>query len=91
MKAELIALQGKYYGTQIALKYKGAHSNESTIKIWISGENTNPSERQIKKDGYSSLEEWLKESGEYDHMETQSCYELCRDIVEMINKKGESK
>lgn len=54
MKAELMPLDGKYYGTEIKLTFDDGH--EETIKLWDSGSFV-PSDRELNEWGYTR-EQW---------------------------------
>lgn len=50
MKAELMPLNGKYYGTRIKLTFDCGH--EETIELWDSGSLV-PSDRELAEWGYT--------------------------------------
>lgn len=51
MRAELIPLDGKYYGTEIRLDFEDGGKEEFII-LWESGDN-NLSEREIEQNGFT--------------------------------------
>ena len=80
LKAELLPLEGKYYGSRIALRSDDGQVDDQ-IEIWIMGDYT-PSERE--------LEGWDEEEyGPYEvcdtHFESALGYEVCKFIVAAIN------
>lgn len=98
MKAELMPLEGKYYGTIVKVTLDDGETTE--IKIWHSGDYT-PSERECQCAGISR-EQWLKnemidegsdglvEAREIleicdSHFESQVSYWLAERIVKGIN------
>jgi len=77
MKAELLPLSGKYYGTEI--KITDDYGYEYKIELWNSGNDT-PSVRELDGD---SIENYVV----YDnHFENKNTYELACKIVNLINK-----
>lgn len=100
MKATLMPLIGKYYGTKIELRFD--NGDREHIKLWNSGDYE-PSIREIKSWGYTQ-EQWdnneIIESG-YDgtgpirslglicdsHFESKLTYERAMKIVNAINEQ----
>jgi len=83
MEAEILPLDGKYYGTVI--KYKNTFGEERTIKVWNMGDYT-PSQRQLEKWGYT-LDE-AKEDGMMcdDHFESAECHKIASVICRALNE-----
>lgn len=80
LKAELLPLEGKYYGSRIALRSDDGRVDDQVV-IWIMGDYT-PSERE--------LEGWDEEEhGPYEvsdsHFESALGYAICLQIVAAIN------
>ena len=97
MKAKLLPLEGKHYGSIIEvsdLQYT------TQIKIWENADHT-PSERELERHGYTTKEwsenamvdncfgglEPIRSSGVVSdcHFESKWQYDLCKKIVEAIN------
>lgn len=81
VRAELLPLKGKYYGSEIAL-YDAEGDHTDTIQVWVFGNDYTPSERE--------LEGWDEEEyGPYEvcdsHFESRLGYEICQRIVKAIN------
>lgn len=79
--AKLEPLGGKYYGSHITLQGPDEHDRD-LIEVWVSGDH-DPSERE--------LEGWDEdEYGPYEicdsHYETAFGYEVCKIIVDAINR-----
>jgi len=98
MEAELLPLESKYYGSKIRVR---KNSFEEVIKIWNNFGDFTPSERELKKHGYS-LEDWNNnieidngwgvlepiqsvELVDTSHFESQSQYLFCKEIIEKLN------
>ena len=78
MKAKLLSLDGKYYGTKIAVSYDGC---ESLIEVWHMG-NYKPSARELR--------DWNEvNDGPYEtcdsHFESESSLEIAERIVKALN------
>jgi hypothetical protein len=84
MKAKLLPLKGKYYGSEIEITTEFPSWPLTHIKIWCNADYV-PSNRQLKKLGIS-----LKEvgSGElcWSHMESEFSYQLAEYLVDCIEK-----
>ena len=82
LRAELLPLTGKYYGSRIALKNEDGRIDDQIV-IWIMGDCT-PSERELA--GHDEAE-----YGPYEvcdsHFESTLGYEVCKLIVEAINER----
>lgn len=79
MKATLLPLDRKYYGTRIRIEEDGDYDD---ITIWLSWDE--PSEREYR-------DYWRNEDGEYEwegsHCESAKTLRVARAIVEAINKR----
>ena len=101
MKAKILPLKGKYYGTIISITDHAGKVHE--IKFWDNGDFT-PSDRELERHGFTR-EQWqenvLVESGWGirepvqqvleicdSHFESQKTYKLCLQIVDAINSYG---
>ena len=80
MKAELLPLKGKHYGSVIEVEHEG-HS--TTIEVWCNADFI-PSDRELE-DCHCSLEEWYEEYAADGHFESQWQLDLCRKIVKALN------
>ena len=56
MKAKLLPLKGKYYGTLIEIDFDDNNKTTEEIKLWCDGDYT-PSERHLNKFGYTK-QQW---------------------------------
>lgn len=85
MKAEILPLEGKYYGTKIII----IDGKENTlIEIWHS-DGHDPSKRQLEQDGYNNVEKWKNDDCGCDsHYESDWTYKLANIIIEAVNEKG---
>ena len=97
MKAKMLPLSGKYYGTRIEIRYG---LSTQVITLWDNG-NFKPSIRQIERLGYTKEQYdnnelvddgWsgkctVKEAmGICDsHFESETTYEFARQIVKKLN------
>jgi len=83
MKAKILQLKDKYYGTEILI----ITNNEEEVKINIwNTVGKNPSKRQLKKDGYKSTKQWIQDGGlENCNYESEWTYNFCRQLVKIIN------
>ena len=98
MKATLLPLRGKYYGTLIEIEDEGF---KHTISLWHSG-SFEPSDRELE--GICSIEQWRNNekinvegwNGELlyareayeisdDHFESRETHALALKIVEKLN------
>lgn len=97
MKASLLPLRGKYYGTLIEIEDEGF---KHTISLWHSG-SFEPSDRELV--GYCTIEQWrnnelikikgldkplrAKEVFEIcdEHFESRETYALALKMVEKLN------
>lgn len=103
MKANLIPLSGKYYGTKIEIDFDDSGQLE-TILIWETS-NREPSIRELNKKGYTE-KQWIdnefvdsgwdsmipiKELGitSDNHFENRLSYERALKIVNLLNGKIE--
>lgn len=100
VKAELIDLGGKYYGTEIALSYGQPGNVEydtGGMSVWFGG-NHKPSKREVA--GYvwrnNRWEQWDTFTNEWypyevndSHYETQTSLEIAEVIVAAINNHKE--
>jgi hypothetical protein len=78
MDATMDRLSDKYYGTQISLP------NGEGLTIWIRGNRSIPSTRQLELDKVT-LSEWQADDFGCDgHYETRDCYDLCRFICNSL-------
>lgn len=99
MKAKLIPLNGKYYGTKIEIDFDDKGQIE-TLLVWETS-NYNPSIRQLYKMGYTK-KQWdnnefvkdgygglipIRELGiiNDNHFENELSYERSLKIVNLIN------
>lgn len=97
MKAELLPLEGKHYGSTIRVT-DGRFTTE--ITVWENADFV-PSERELEALGYT-MEDWINDipvdygfGGKVPirqaditsdgHFESQWQYKLCRKIVDAIN------
>jgi hypothetical protein len=87
MKAEILPLKGKYYGTKIEIE-DGGISTE--IKIWCSG-NYTPSDRELDEADMSRAEYNENKNDEQSsidtsggHFESQWTYKLAEKICERL-------
>lgn len=97
MKAELLPLSGKYYGTRILITDDKGYQYE--IKLWNSG-SWEPSDRELESGGIS-IEQWrsneiikvgndtisAKELVEISdsHFESRETHELANELISLIN------
>ena len=74
MKAKLLPLKGKYYGTKIAVEHQG---KESEISVWHMG-NYKPSARELER---------RSEGFEYcdSHFESEASLEIAKRIFAALN------
>lgn len=96
IKAELLPLSGKYYGTEIHLKNEDG--SQAEFIVWVNRiSDGKPSEReqrahteQLVRYGYSDTEIENDPDLAYeicdDHYETQDALEICKVLVDAINK-----
>ncbi len=78
INAELLKLEGKYYGSVLRINYEYNSRKEFfEIKVWINNSDLRPSKRE------DSEGENLCDS----HYETKECYEFCQAIFEAIKNK----
>jgi len=83
MKAELKPLDGKYYGTEVAITRDGDDNRdfgEGLIQIWVVG-NYEPSRRELDDWDTDELE-LLSDS----HYETETSLEIAELLVKAVNK-----
>lgn len=101
IKAALLPLNGKYYGTEIQLSHPDGY--EYTIKLWNNG-SYEPSDREL--DSICTIEEWrnntilqhedkvyypfgilAKEAVEIcdSHFESRETYEIALELINKIN------
>jgi hypothetical protein len=101
MRAKLLPLKGKYYGTEIEIEYKG-----EVIKISLWKTKGKPSERELQKSGYTK-KQWDDNVHVDDgwggktsirnivtcdtHHESQYTYELAQEIVSRLTDDQEDK
>ena len=82
MNAELLPLDGKYYGTQVLLK---DGKNVCNIPIWFS-QHSKPSKRQLE--AWDNLtDEELSDLISDAHFETQENLKIAEIIVNAINSQ----
>lgn len=99
MKAKILELSGKYYGTEIEVIFNSGE--ETTFEVWHS--TGVPSERSLSELG-CTIDDWKSNKSIDDgwggkcsvremicdsHYESQETYELCKFIVDCINAKDE--
>lgn len=101
MKAELLPLNGKYYGTKIKVFFDDGGT--TTLELWYT--DGEPSTREIESWGHTQKEwdenalvdnwgcgkERIKEM-DYrcdSHYESKTTYDLAQLIVSAINERGE--
>lgn len=87
MKAKLLPLKGKYYGTELIIEYD--NGKEYYIKLWggdvTDEDNYKPSEREVE-----NARQWAEEGDdilEYidcSHMESVTTYRIAKKIMEAI-------
>lgn len=98
MKAELLPLKGKYYGTEVKIIFNKEYSE--VLKLWDSGEFI-PSVRQIEKSGYTQEQydnnelvdngwgelETVREAMDIcdSHFESKTTYDRALEIIKRIN------
>ena len=99
MKAQLLPLNGKYYGTIIRITHDDGETDE--IKVWLSGRI--PSDREF--DNYCTREQWESNQmimcsdnyemeakeyiGPWDcHFENEESLKVSKTIVEAINENN---
>lgn len=99
MKARLLDLKSKYYGTKIELYDETADETIDTICLWISSSYENgsdPSDRELA--GYDLTRQQFDDNVLYDgspvqgelfcwdqHYETQGTYTIALNIIKAIN------
>jgi len=81
IKARLLPLKGKYYGTQVEIE---TLDGTETMQIWVRG-NRRPSARQLTQ--INMTEEEANEDGYFcdEHYETAISYWLASSIIDVIN------
>jgi len=96
MKAELVELEGKYYGTEVVIMDDDPNFQNGMIQIWVMG-NWKASSRELEslRDNITDeLEreptdkEWEDEQADYfcdSHYETETSLEIATKLVEAIN------
>ena len=102
MKAELLPLKGKYYGTKV--KVTNDNGSEYFLTFW-SGECREPSDRELK--GQCTIEQWRDneelpiEDGwgnpttracdlvacDSCHFESRETYATAKELVDLVNKQ----
>ena len=82
MKATLLPLSGKYYGTKILIEDKGL---EAEVVIWDQYNDRSASPRELERYGCTAEEYEYSDS----HYEATCDLEFARKIVDAINKAGE--
>lgn len=103
MIAEILPLEGKYYGTYIRLQLDDG--TETIFSIWSEG-GGDPSQRELSDAGYTKKnwddniliddgwggKEPIQSAEVIDtpggHYETQKDYDVCRFIVDAINERS---
>lgn len=95
--AEIVPLQGKYYGTEICIVLQDSKNNDvkEVVNLWLESGGA-PSIRELTKRGYTQ-DEWdtnakvgLLRVRDDDclygtHLETRDTYNIALSIVEAIN------
>lgn len=86
LKARLLPLSGKFYGSQIVIADGSKHPQ--MFEVWVPGPDEGlgtPSKRQYESDGCSSAEKWMAEGWADSHMETDFNYKVAQACVDGIN------
>lgn len=88
MKAKILPLKGKYYGTEIIIEHDG--DKEYYIKLWGGDDrdeyNYKPSEREVAcAREYAEDDEDVFEYIDFSHMESVTTYRIAKLIVDAIN------
>lgn len=99
MKAELLELSGKYYGTEVQITTDSGY--EYVIKLWNNG-GCEPSARVLN--GICTIDEWRDNATltiDYEeikakdvveicdsHFESQDTYLLARKMIDLINDEA---
>lgn len=80
--AEILPLEGKYYGTRVKVKSPTCERETDEIKIWFPDHFAKPfaSERELKNG-------WTPEDG-HDHVEDQQSYKIAQIICAALTKEG---
>ena len=78
MKAKILPLEGKYYGTIVEITYKGY---KYQIELWGDAD-FEPSERELAKWGGKDDFEICD-----SHFESKITYELAKLLVNLINQQ----
>lgn len=78
IKARLLPLGNKYYGTEIELT---VDNQVRTFKVWLGWGK--PSKRELELNGTT-----IDDDEAYDecHYESQLCFDICSKIVNALNK-----
>lgn len=84
MKAKILPLNGKYYGTRIVITDDNEHEYE--ITLWNCAEHE-PSDREL--DGVCTIEEWRRNKPIYSEQDGMAY--MARDIVEVCDSHFESR
>ena len=86
MKARIRELKDNYYGTNIDILSGPAKSNE--IHFWFA--TGKPSKRQLKKEGYKTIKEAMKDGYPCDsHYECAETYRIAQIIVKALRVNKE--
>lgn len=76
-------LEGKYYNTYINCEI----DPDIRVLITVCCHTPNPSERQLQKDGFTSVEDWRNDGAGCDgHYESDVAYEISKIITEVLNQ-----
>jgi hypothetical protein len=81
--AEILPLEGKYYGTKIKIKNPTCPRDTDEITVWFPDHFAEPfaSEREIKQNDWTPAEE-------HDHVEDAQSYRIAQIIAETLTKEG---
>ena len=86
MKAEILPLHGKYYGTKVCVVELGYHDGYDGdglyIKIWAGGRI--PSERQLADWGCTEAQASDDDMMCDSHYETQMSYDIAKRIADAL-------
>jgi len=104
VKAEILPLSGKYYGTEVEVKFNDPEIQDGLIQIWITG-NWKLSLREIGimreflsegltekevKETYPDGDKSMLEDWVCDsHYETETSYKIAQLLVDAINRNEE--
>lgn len=97
LKAELMPIDGKYYGSVINLAVEGDELRRTaSIEVWVNGvSNYTPSEREYDVKGedgkfyvrseYDDDPEFYEYEISDDHFESQTALDICNAIVKALD------